>query len=297
MKKLLFKKIDAFATDFSKGNPAGYVQLGSINDLNQTEMLRIAKELSGYVNEIGFLYISGTDVVSLKYYSAEREVDFCGHATIAIMYDLFKNNSVFKEKKYTYIQTNHDRLIVENRIAEEDSVFINSPNPVFESKTPKTDDIAKYLRINKSEIDPKRPISIINAGLSTLIVPIKCLKSILNISPVLNELKGFCFESKIDIIQVFTDEVVDNMNDYRVRVFAPTFGYIEDPATGSGNSAFGYYLVENDIWNSDTVTIEQNKYRTGYNIIKLQRHCCDKEGIRIYFGGSAVTRIEGHYYI
>jgi predicted PhzF superfamily epimerase YddE/YHI9 len=36
-------------------------------------------------------------------------------------------------------------------------------------------------------------------------------------------------------------------NDFRVRVFAATFGYLEDPATGSGNSALGYYLLQHQL--------------------------------------------------
>ncbi len=64
----------------------------SKNDISEPEMLQIARELKGFVNEVGFIFQSGENRFDLKYYSAEREVDFCGHATIAIMYDLIKNN-------------------------------------------------------------------------------------------------------------------------------------------------------------------------------------------------------------
>jgi predicted PhzF superfamily epimerase YddE/YHI9 len=52
----------------------------------------------------------------------------------------------------------------------------------------------------------------------------------------MEELKRFCVKSQIDIIEVYTAETRNKRNDYRTRVFAPTFGYLEDPATGSGNS-------------------------------------------------------------
>ena len=38
-----------------------------------------------------YIDIAGDHTFVLKYYSSEREVDFCGHATISIMYDLMKN--------------------------------------------------------------------------------------------------------------------------------------------------------------------------------------------------------------
>ena len=96
------------------------------------------------------------------------------------------------------------------------------------------------MRIDLDEINNGYPASTVNAGLETLIVPIKRLNGILSISPILDELKVFCIENSIDIITVFSDEVADKKNRYRTRVFAPTFGYLEDSATGSGNSAFGY---------------------------------------------------------
>jgi len=44
-------------------------------------MQAIARELKGFVNEVGYLCRLDKDLFDLKYYSSEREVDFCGHAT------------------------------------------------------------------------------------------------------------------------------------------------------------------------------------------------------------------------
>ncbi len=44
-------------------------------------------------------------------------------------------------------------------------------------------------------------------------------------------------------------------NIAHTRVFAPKFGYLEDPATGSGNSAFGYYMLKNALWDGTPATI------------------------------------------
>jgi len=145
------------------------------------------------------------------------------------------------------------------------------------------------------EINNDYPATIVNAGLETLIVPIKSLNGILSISPEFDELKGFCIENEIDIITVYTDEVSDKENSYRTRVFAPTFGYLEDPATGSGNSAFGYYLLKNKIWDGTFMPVEQNGSIENPNIIKLMAK--DTEGAKpqVVFGGGAIVRIDGEY--
>ena len=295
MKQFDFKKIDAFATAKSTGNPAGYIQLEKLEDISESEMLQIAKELKGFVNEVGYVAKVGDSEFDLRYYSSEREVDFCGHATIAIMYDLVKNDSSLAKFPTLTINTNRGTLQVANKIKESDSVFIMSPKPETKNISINVEELADKLRIDKTSINTKLPISVINAGLSTLIVPIANLSSILAITPDLEELKEYCFAVGIDIIEVFTSDVRKKTNDYRTRVFAPTFGYIEDPATGSGNSAFGYYLMDNNLWTTDSLTIEQNGLLENYNIVKLQKQLDDEQKVRVCFGGGAITRIEGKY--
>ena len=295
MKRFQFKKIDAFATQSSSGNPAGYIYLNQYEKLSHQEMLLIAQELKGFVNEVGYIKKTGNTHFDLKYYSSEREVDFCGHATIAILYDLISKDPELINTDLIQITTNKGDLEVENRIKNEDAVFICSPKPQKTDKIPSIEALASSLRIKKEDVDTSKPISIINAGLATLLVPIKSLSGIISITPELEQLKLFCLQSKIDIIEVFTHEVKNTANDFRTRVFAPTFGYLEDPATGSGNAALGYYLIENGLWKKETISIEQNGMLDKYNIVKLQKKT-DKEGTeRVWFGGGAITRIEGSY--
>ena len=295
MREYRFKKIDAFATDKSDGNPAGYIILDRLADISESEMLRIAKELKGFVNEVGYVAKTGKNEFDLRYYSSEREVDFCGHATIAILYDLIKTDDSLINIPTLTINTNKGTLSVENRFRESDSVFIMSPKPEIKEVPITIRELANKLRIDKDKINSDFPISVINAGLSTLIVPITDLDSILSISPDLDKLKDYCINQGIDIIEVFTSNVRDKSNDYRTRVFAPTFGYMEDPATGSGNSAFGYYLINNDMWTTESLIIEQNGLIDDYNIVRLQKKIDENNNQRVCFGGGAITRIEGKY--
>lgn len=295
MKKLRFKKIDAFATQQSEGNPAGMVDLDASDDITADEMLRIAKELKGLVSEVGYVQQTDKTTFALKYYSAEREVAFCGHATIAIMYDLIRNNSDLMGQRQIEIITNKGKLVVENKIDDMDAVFISAPDPVFTPHPIDPNRIADALKIDRDDIDRRYPISVVNAGLETLIVPIKGLERTLSLSPVLDELKAFCIESAIDIITVYTDEVADEHNRYRTRVFAGTFGYLEDPATGSGNSALGHYLLKNGMWGGASIALEQNGDLAKPNIIKLRTQKTEGAQAKVYFGGGAIVRIEGEY--
>lgn len=297
MKQLPFKKIDAFAKGQSDGNPAGYIYLNSLSDITSAEMQQIAKELKGFVNEVGFIAQTSEKEFSLKFYSAECEVDFCGHATIAIMYDLIRNNDQLQQFETINIQTNRGKLPVRNRIPDEDAVYIMSPVPVYYDSNINSDTISRALKTDPSTILSNEPVSVINAGLTTLLIPFKSCKAVLDLSPDISELKLFCLQSGIDIIEVFTRDVIDNRNMYRVRVFAPKYGYLEDPATGSGNSAFGYYLIKNKKFDNETISIEQNGDKNRFNIVKLRKDQDTDNNVRVSFGGSAIKRIEGSYFL
>jgi predicted PhzF superfamily epimerase YddE/YHI9 len=91
-------------------------------------------------------------------------------------------------------------------------------------------------------------------------------------------------------VLAFTRQVADPAHLVRSRVFAPKFGYLEDPATGSGNSALGYYLLARGLWDGSAAAIEQNGERQRYNVVRL----ATRAG-RVLFGGRATVKIEGSY--
>lgn len=295
MKMYQFKKVDAFATETSSGNPAGVITLSSPSDISDYEMQRIARELKGFVSEVGYLWKNDGDAYRLRYFSSEREVEYCGHATIAIMYDLIKNNNRLLTKESISIVTNRGRLDVENRVLNENAVFITAPDPVFVSVAIDINSFAEAMKIDPGEISDNYPVAVVNAGLETLIVPIKSLNTVLSLSPQLDQLKSYCQKNSIDIVTVFTDEPAHKPNRFRTRVFAPTFGYLEDPATGTGNAAFGHYLLKNGRWDGKSMTIEQNGDFDGPNIVKLTTKKADNGKVRVLFGGGAIVRIQGEY--
>jgi predicted PhzF superfamily epimerase YddE/YHI9 len=80
-------------------------------------------------------------------------------------------------------------------------------------------------------------------------------------------------------------------------VFAPTFGYLEDPATGSGNSAFGYYLLAHGMWQGEMIKIEQNGFRQTPNFVQLFSSPTDTGEPCVWFGGSAIVKMDGQYHL
>lgn len=297
MKILRFKKIDAFASEKSSGNPAAVVYLDSLEDLSGSEMLKIAKELQGYISEVGYVCPgTGTDF-QLRYFSAEREVAFCGHATIAILNDIIANDNNLQTKPTLTIATQNDVLTAENHYIDKKCVYISAPPPILSTKTIPKDAIASALNCPLKMLHPSRITQILNAGLDTLIVPMSNLESVLSVTPNQEALKKFCIQIGVDIITIYTDKTSTTESRYRTRVFAPTFGYLEDPATGSGNAALGYYLLENDMWKGESIKIEQNGFLDMPNFVQILSKKHEKNESQVWFGGGAVLRIDGTYFL
>lgn len=287
-----YKKIDAFTSGKSQGNPAACLYLKQGQELSSEQMLEIAKQHKGFVSEVVFCKMNAGNIF-LTYYSSECEVDFCGHGTIACMYELIKNDPELLKQAQIEITTNKKgRLAVYNKINEQDAVFIEAPKPVYIGTELTKEMIAPKLQFSIEDISKEYPIDLIDAGLRTLIVPVNTFEKEISVFPDEKELKEFCLANGIDIILIFSKEAANAANIAHTRVFAPKFGYLEDPATGSGNSAFGYYMLKNKLWDGTDCSIEQGGNDRVFNTVKLSM-----KDNTILFGGKATKRIDGVYLV
>jgi PhzF family phenazine biosynthesis protein len=292
MKSFQFKKIDAFTGVHSSGNPAGCVYLDAGEVITEAEMQEIARQLKGFVSEVAFVFPEGNGFY-LRYFSSEREVDFCGHATIAALFDLFGNGPL-KGQNEVAIRVGKSSLIVKNELAGSGCVFTAAPEAKHLPMKAHIDDITRAIGISSADIDSKYAISIVNSGLNSLLVPLRLASKLTDVLPDLETLAEFCSQNSADIVVLFTDDRIVPGSSYRTRVFAPRFGYLEDPATGSGNAALGSWLLSEGIWKGQEMTIEQGRSYKDPNIIKLRTATVDGKP-RVMFGGSATVRIEGRY--
>jgi PhzF family phenazine biosynthesis protein len=290
-----FKKIDAFATSTASGNPAAAVYLDALEHLSAAEMQKIARELKGFVSEVGYVAKIGRDAFRMKYFSSEKEVEFCGHTTLAIVNDLVKTDRGLKHMPEIHLHTNKGILSAEISGDEPEVIYIHAPDPVYSGCGIGLPELCKALRIPKAAIDTELKSGIVNAGNQTLCLPLKTLKQVVDCSPDYEALRDLCHKHRLDAVVVFTAEVSDPANRYRTRVFVAPLGYLEDPATGSANAALGYYLYRSGKWDGTRIRIEQNADLDHPNIVKLTTRKSPDGALRVVFGGSAILRLEGQY--
>jgi len=290
-----FKKIDAFATSTASGNPAAAVYLDSLEHLSAAEMQKIARELKGFVSEVGFVAKVGRDAFRLKYFSSEKEVDFCGHTTLAIVNDLLKTDRGLKQLPEVHLHTNKGILSAEVSAEAPEEIYVHTPDPVYAGCGIGLPEIRKALGLPKGAIAMDLPTAIVNAGNQALCLPLKTLQGVIDCRPDYEALRNLCRKHQLDAVVIFTAEVSDPANRYRTRVFVAPLGYLEDPATGSVNAALGYYLFRIGMWDGATICIEQNTDLEHPNIVKLSTRKGPTGALHVVFGGGAILRLEGQY--
>ena len=302
MRAFRYKKIDAF-TSGSAGNPAACLYLAAEQTLTPDDMLTVAKQHKGFVSEVVYCEPSTIADVKLTYYSSECEVDFCGHGTVACLYDLITSDARLAAMAGISVETHKKGILtVSNRLCGQDAVFITAPEAVHVGTALTAGQAAAALELPAERLSYQTPIDVINAGLATLIVPVTHLDDEVSLFPDEARLRSFCEAHGFDIILIFSMEVAHKGSHAHTRVFVPRFGYLEDPATGSGNSAFGYYMLKYGLWDGRAIRIEQggadpslqhrSPYRTGQSrSVWRQCHGTHLRGILSVAGGRYGQRL------
>ena len=164
MKTYPYYKLNAFTIGKSEGNPAAFLDLGT-DSLSGDAMLNIAKEHSGFVSEVVYVTRDDAGGILLTYYSSECEVAFCGHGTIAAMYEVIRRDDGLRKTPVIEIGTNRKgRLNIYNHINEEDCIYISAPDPLMIGCPLPKQSIAAALGIKEGAISVSLPLDIIDAG-------------------------------------------------------------------------------------------------------------------------------------
>jgi len=288
-----YKKVDAFTAGGSLGNPAACLYLKDDETLSDAQMLEVARGHKGFVSEVVFCKRGADGNFGLRYFSSECEVPFCGHGTIACMAALIEDTPALQTEKEILIHTRlKGDITIYNRLAKQNAVYISAPEPVCLTAPVSAGIVAEKLGISETAVSRAYPMELIDAGNRTLIVPIEKFENVIGMFPNEQRLKEFTSVNDIDIVLVFCLETQDKTYAAHTRVFAAKYGYLEDPATGSGNAAFGYYMQKNKLWDGKEITVEQGGKDRIFNTV----HLCVEKG-KLLFGGSATTRIDGVYFI
>lgn len=216
-------QVDAFTQQLFKGNPAAVLVLDDW--LDDALMQNIA--LENNLAETAFVKRIDDENCQIRWFTPQVEVDFCGHATLASAFVLFKD--------YTQAKTIHfhvkDLGIFIIQQAEDGKIQMNFP-----IRQPQK--VIDYPELLNHVID--QPFKEVYLNAQAYILVCESAQDVINATPNLPNIRKIAEQYHVSTALTaesagydVTITAASNDYDYVARYFAPHKGIDEDPVTGS----------------------------------------------------------------
>ena len=270
----------------------------SEEDLSTEEMQGITREMN--FSETTFVLPSKLKecVRKVRIFTPGREIPFAGHPTLGTAFVLRKKGVIAATDTRSYLELGIGPVAVEfcNHF-----VRMHQAKPKFLEEFQDKTVIAKILGITPSSISQKNSMQFVSTGFPYLIVPVTSLAAIqaihLDSKLLIETLKGFPSQELL----IFTPDTIHRDSHAHVRMFAPSVGVPEDPATGSAAGPLGGYLEVYKILENHTIGTEII-LEQGYEIYrpsKLVVNCCyEKDELsEVIVGGKVKLTVQGEFFL
>ncbi len=296
MPRRRFVTLDVFTDRILAGNPLAVV-LDS-EGLDAARMQAVAREFN--LSETVFV-LPAADArhrARLRIFTPGRELPFAGHPTVgtAVLLALRHESRADAQAFGLEEEIGIVPCVVENSGAGSGYARFRLPKlPVPEGTGPEPSDAAWGLGLDPTVIGFDRHVpSRHSAGVPFTFVPVNSLAAIARAKPA-GEAFAAAFGGERPAAFVYTRETTETGRHFHARMFAPSFGIGEDPATGSAVAAFAGVLMQCEPLGDGehALTIEQGFEMGRPSLIHLQLVIRNGALASAEIGGSAVVVSEG----
>lgn len=237
--------VSAFTDGPFKGNSTGVII--DKGDLSPQEKQNIAKDIKQPVSV--FIKRLDTGVYNTEFYTPEKEIQLCGHATMATFYALAENEYILPQEegiqKITqYTKAGKIKVELEYRDIKIKHIFMTLKLR-NEEKIKDFSEILDILNLKKEDVGleicncyPEK----ISTGLGDIIIPVKNEEILNKIKLDIDRAIEFSERENIISFNVFTTKDGENTTQ---RTFSPIIGMNEEMGSGTSTAATMYYLHNN----------------------------------------------------
>ena len=242
-------RLAAFSRAPNGGNPAG-VWIGETLP-DHDEMQRIAAKV-GYSETAFVAPLRGVER-TIRYFSPETEVSFCGHATIATGAALGDADGGGTYRLHTPVGEVLVAVAVRDGVRE---ASLTSVKPEYApAGAALVSEALRLLGWSTGDLDPTIPPARAFAGAWHLVLAVANAGLLADLQYDFDGLKALMLQEGLTTLQLIWRE---GPTVFRSRNPFPVGGIVEDPATGAAAAALGGYLREADLISAPaTILIKQ----------------------------------------
>ncbi|KRU22703.1 PhzF family phenazine biosynthesis protein [Psychrobacter piscatorii] len=243
------QRIAAFPKGLEGGNPAGVVLCELMPDA--ITMQSLAAEIGYSETVFAAPHDNGWRV---RYFSPKVEVDFCGHATIALGATLAKHfgQGVF------HLTLNHAQISVEGYCSDQNwgAAFVSPPTHSRPISTQLLTEALSLFGLTEADLDPRIPPAIAHAGGDHLILAVNDRRTLQAMQ--YHQENGHHLSVQESLV-TFNLIYAEQAQIFYSRNPFPVGGVFEDPATGSAAAALAGYLRDINWPHSGSIVIYQGE--------------------------------------
>ena len=245
--KVSVEIVNAFIDGDSGGNPAGVVLDATI--LSHEQKLKTAQKIG--LSETAFVSESRVATIKLEFFTPERQIAHCGHATIAT-FSRMSELGLVKDGRMSKETIDGTReIIVDGSMA-----YMEQSRPIY-SDVMNIEEVRASLKLSSHE--SLESMSIVNTGNSFLLVPLQNAASVAAIKPDQMLIRQISEQYDLIGYYVFSNETALPERHAGARMFAPRYGIDEESATGMAAGPLACYLHDRQRVDSATLFIEQGR--------------------------------------
>ncbi|MET0461792.1 MAG: PhzF family phenazine biosynthesis protein [Chitinophagaceae bacterium] len=259
--RLTLYQIDAFADKLFTGNPAAVIPLTTWIRDGLMQQLAMENNLAETV-----FFVQKGDDFEIRWFTPEKEINLCGHATLASAFVLFTQLG-YNKPSITFHSQSGPLTITR----EGDRILMDFPS----WRPERTDDYPSQLQeaLGVNEI-----VGVYKSR--DLLIELNKEEDVAKADPDFTLLKKLGYKV---IITAPGKEV-----DFVSRFFAPTYGVDEDPVTGSAHSQLIPFWSEK--LNKHAMVARQLSKRGGQLWV-------EQKGDRVQMGGQCVFYMKGEIFL
>ena len=249
---LSFLQYDVFTDEALAGNQLAVFLDG--RGLSTERMQAIAREMN--FSESTFILppeAAGTDV-RMRIFTPGNELPMAGHPTIGSTFALAHTGAILAGQSRFVFGLGVGPVPVDLEWEGTDLRFawMTQLKPVFGPAVDAREAVAAAIGLGAADVAPDLPIQQVTTGLPFLFVPLRGRDAVDRASCDVSAFRRLKSSHGIDLgIFLFAVLPPGSSETAYSRMFAPGFGMVEDPATGSASGALGCYLVRHGLVTGD----------------------------------------------
>ena len=276
--------------------------------LDPALMQRIALEMAFPETTFILPPETGDTDVRMRIFTPRRELPLAGHPTIGSTFALASEGVIGPDRDRLVFGLGIGPTPVSLEWAGDELTFawMRQPLPEFGPLIEDEDrgGVAAALGIDPGAVTTGLPIQVVSCGLPVLFVPLETRRAVDAVTFELAGMRPIFARHRLDDLPVFIFSLETGHDDATAysRMFAPTFGIPEDPATGGASGPLGAYLVHHGAVSPEgtapMVSLQGVKMGRPSRVhISISSSSKDGDITSVQVGGAAVLVAEGELYL